>query len=177
MIHRGGAMAAVYDRRFPAAMRVAAALVFAVCALALLAGCGPDGPKFKASDITGSSFGRDFALTDHTGKPRTLADFRGKAVVMFFGSSTKLAAAYGVSVTASVTATTAIRMATASLKKSVLGSLVSSVMSLLILVRGTSIPFGLTVTMIRASRILRGGRCPGRMWIPDPIEVGIGACG
>ena len=30
-------------------------------------------------------FGRDFALTDHTGKPRTLADFRGKAVVLFFG--------------------------------------------------------------------------------------------
>jgi protein SCO1/2 len=28
---------------------------------------------------------RDFALTDHTGKPRTLADFRGKAVVIFFG--------------------------------------------------------------------------------------------
>ena len=85
MRQRGGATSAGADRRLPAAMRRAAALVFAVCALALLAGCGPDGPKFKASDITGSSFGRDFALTDHTGKPRTLADFRGKAVVMFFG--------------------------------------------------------------------------------------------
>ena len=31
------------------------------------------------------AFGRDFALTDHTGKPRTLADFRGKVVVLFFG--------------------------------------------------------------------------------------------
>ena len=50
-----------------------------------LAGCGPDGPQFKASDVTGTAFGRDFALTDHTGKPRTLADFRGKAVVLFFG--------------------------------------------------------------------------------------------
>jgi len=50
-----------------------------------LAGCGPDGPQFKASDITGTAFGRDFALTDHAGRPRTLADFRGKIVVLFFG--------------------------------------------------------------------------------------------
>jgi protein SCO1/2 len=50
-----------------------------------LAACSPDGPKFNASDVTGASFGRDFALTDHTGKPRTLADYRGKAVVVFFG--------------------------------------------------------------------------------------------
>ena len=31
------------------------------------------------------AFGRDFALTDHNGKPRTLADFRGKVVVLFLG--------------------------------------------------------------------------------------------
>jgi protein SCO1/2 len=35
--------------------------------------------------VTGSSFGREFALTDHDGKARTLADFRGKVVVLFFG--------------------------------------------------------------------------------------------
>jgi protein SCO1/2 len=51
----------------------------------MLAACGPQGPKFQASDVTGAAFGRDFALTDHNGKPRTLADFRGKAVVVFFG--------------------------------------------------------------------------------------------
>jgi protein SCO1/2 len=56
----------------------------ALIALALAA-CDPQGPKFQASDVTGASFGRDFALTDHNGKPRTLADFRGKAVVVFFG--------------------------------------------------------------------------------------------
>ena len=50
-----------------------------------MTGCSPSGPKFMASDITGSSFARDFALTDHNGKPRTLADFRGKAVAIFFG--------------------------------------------------------------------------------------------
>jgi protein SCO1/2 len=47
--------------------------------------CAPDAPKFMASDVTGTSFGRDFKLVDHNGKPRTLADYRGKAVVMFFG--------------------------------------------------------------------------------------------
>ena len=42
--------------------------------------CTQQGPQ-----STGSSFGRDFALRDHDGKQRTLADFRGKAVVVFFG--------------------------------------------------------------------------------------------
>lgn len=50
-----------------------------------LAGCRGSGPSFKNTDITGADYGKDFALTDHTGKTRRLADFRGKAVVMFFG--------------------------------------------------------------------------------------------
>jgi protein SCO1/2 len=50
-----------------------------------LAGCGREGPQFRTSDVTGAAFGRDFALVDHNGKARTLADFRGKAVVIFFG--------------------------------------------------------------------------------------------
>jgi protein SCO1/2 len=60
---------------------------FAVVAIAALAvaACGPSAPKFNASDVTGTTYGRDFRLTDHTGKPRTLADYRGKAVVLFFG--------------------------------------------------------------------------------------------
>ena len=66
-------------------MRRAAALASVLLALVLVGGCSRDGPKFEASDITGASFGRDFALTDHTGKPRTLADYRGKAVAIFFG--------------------------------------------------------------------------------------------
>ncbi len=41
--------------------------------------------KFNGTDITGADYGRSFALTGHDGKPRTLEDFRGKAVVMFFG--------------------------------------------------------------------------------------------
>jgi len=43
-------------------------------------------PVFNSLDITGiQGYGSDFRLIDHTGKPRTLADFRGKVVVMFFG--------------------------------------------------------------------------------------------
>ena len=54
-----------------------------ICSL-LLAGCD-GGPKFKSTDITGVDYGRTLALNDHTGRPRTLQDFRGKAVVLFFG--------------------------------------------------------------------------------------------
>ena len=57
----------------------------AITLLLTLAACAPEGPRFKTSDVTGASFGRDFALTDANGKARTLADFRGKAVVVFFG--------------------------------------------------------------------------------------------
>lgn len=53
----------------------------------LLAGCErtPSKPAFKLTDITGAPFGREFNLTDHNGKARTLADFRGKVVTVFFG--------------------------------------------------------------------------------------------
>lgn len=40
---------------------------------------------FKATDITGVQWARDFELTDHNGQRRTLADFRGKVVLLFFG--------------------------------------------------------------------------------------------
>ncbi len=43
------------------------------------------GAAFNNTDITGLGYARDFALTDHNGKKRTLADFKGKAVVVFFG--------------------------------------------------------------------------------------------
>ena len=51
----------------------------------MLAGCGVASPGFKNTDVTGSDCCKDFRLTDHHGNTRTLADFRGKAVVMFFG--------------------------------------------------------------------------------------------
>jgi protein SCO1/2 len=60
----------------------AAAILACITALP---GCGADAPKFKASDVTGTAYGKDFALTGHDGKARTIADFRGKVVVLFFG--------------------------------------------------------------------------------------------
>lgn len=51
----------------------------------LLVACGETKPQFKAIDVTGAEYARDFQLTDHDGRPRTLKDFRGKAVVVFFG--------------------------------------------------------------------------------------------
>ena len=51
----------------------------------ILTACSPK-PEFKNIDITGSTaFGKDFSLLDPDGKVRTLADFKGKVVVMFFG--------------------------------------------------------------------------------------------
>ena len=49
-----------------------------------VAGCDR-GPQFRSTDITGAPYGHTLELTDHTGKPRHLEDFRGKAVVLFFG--------------------------------------------------------------------------------------------
>jgi protein SCO1/2 len=54
-----------------------------ICSLVLL-GCD-SGPKFKSTDITGADYGKSLELTDHTGRVRKLEDFRGKAVVVFFG--------------------------------------------------------------------------------------------
>jgi protein SCO1 len=65
-------------------MRFLPALVAALLTLCLAA-CGPATPKFEGSDVTGVDFGRDFRLNDPTGAPKTLADFRGKVVVLFFG--------------------------------------------------------------------------------------------
>jgi protein SCO1/2 len=63
--------------------KLAAAVGFA--AALILAACGPQGPKFTATDVSGASFARDFSLVDAAGKTRTLGDFHGKAVVVFFG--------------------------------------------------------------------------------------------
>lgn len=53
--------------------------------LTVLAGCGSPEPKFQLTDVTGAEFGKTLELNDHTGKRRTLQDFRGKVSVIFFG--------------------------------------------------------------------------------------------
>jgi protein SCO1 len=53
--------------------------------LCLLAACSEKNPQFNSVDITGADYAKDFKLTDHTGKVRTMADFNGKVVALFFG--------------------------------------------------------------------------------------------
>ena len=60
---------------------------FACLTLLCLVACGAEKPKaaFKGIDITGAEYARELALPDSAGKPRTLADFKGKVAVVFFG--------------------------------------------------------------------------------------------
>jgi protein SCO1/2 len=67
-------------------LRRTALLTLAGSAATLLAGCAENKPQFKAVDITGADYAKDFApLPDADGKPRSIQDFAGKAVVVFFG--------------------------------------------------------------------------------------------
>ena len=50
-----------------------------------LMGCTPDKPQFKSIDLTGADYAQGFSLLDHNGQLRTVKDFSGKAVVVFFG--------------------------------------------------------------------------------------------
>lgn len=57
----------------------------AMLLLVFAAACSDPPPKFRSTDVTGMNLSGDFRLTDHNGRERTLADFRGKVVVLFFG--------------------------------------------------------------------------------------------
>ena len=51
----------------------------------LLAACSPDKLQFQSIDLTGADYAKGFSLADHNGTQRTLKDFSGKVVVVFFG--------------------------------------------------------------------------------------------
>lgn len=80
-------------RLLPLALLLASSCWLAGCSDKPAGQAGNDGTMqlspvdsaFKNTDVTGLGYARDFALTDHNGKPRTLADFKGKAVLVFFG--------------------------------------------------------------------------------------------
>lgn len=61
-----------------------AVLAAATTSIALGA-CSPEPPSFKSTDVTGAEFAKALRLKDHNGKTRTMADFKGKVVVVFFG--------------------------------------------------------------------------------------------
>ncbi len=73
-------------RRF-AIKSVASFVVFSAVVTVFLgiSACSESKPQFKSIDVTGAEFAKDFSLTDHNGKIRTMADFKGKIVVIFFG--------------------------------------------------------------------------------------------
>lgn len=61
-----------------------------LAALGVLAACSPEGSGgaregFTSTDITGANYANGFRLTDHRGQVRTLADYKGKVVTLFFG--------------------------------------------------------------------------------------------
>lgn len=67
-------------------MRILQWVLAGVASVVLVAcGDGASGKKFLSTDVTGAPWGRSLALTDHTGTRRTLVDFRGKVVLLFFG--------------------------------------------------------------------------------------------
>lgn len=53
--------------------------------LGLLTACEPPAQKVVATDITGADFAQTLNLTDYNGQRRTLEEFKGKVVALFFG--------------------------------------------------------------------------------------------
>lgn len=67
------------------ALKLIAACAGAVAAAGLLGACTEAKPEFKAVDITGADYAKDFQLPDHNGQMHSMKDFAGKVVVLFFG--------------------------------------------------------------------------------------------
>jgi protein SCO1/2 len=62
-------------------------LALAAAGALALTGCEPSARphRFNSVDLTGAKYARDFKLPDFDGKPRTLADFKGKVTAVYFG--------------------------------------------------------------------------------------------
>ena len=67
------------------AVKTVASLLALSTVSGFLLGCSPDKPQFKSIDLTGADYAQGFSLIDHNGQLRTLKDFAGKVVVVFFG--------------------------------------------------------------------------------------------
>ena len=67
------------------ALKIIATGALWVGAAGLLSACAEKKPEFKAVDITGADYAKDFQLTDQNSQVRSMKDFAGKVVVLFFG--------------------------------------------------------------------------------------------
>lgn len=59
--------------------------ILVLSSVCVLAACGEKARQFHATDITGADYGSALSLPDASGKARTMADFSGKVVAVFFG--------------------------------------------------------------------------------------------
>ena len=64
---------------------IAASASLLTLGLGGLAACSETKLQLKGVDMTGADYAKDFQLTDHNGQTRTLKDFHGKLVIIFFG--------------------------------------------------------------------------------------------
>ena len=60
-------------------------LLLSLMAVLALSACSPEKPTFNSIDVTGADYAKGFTLTDYNGQSRSLSDFKGKVVVLFFG--------------------------------------------------------------------------------------------
>jgi protein SCO1/2 len=66
-------------------MKLIARSFFALLLLITVTACADKKVAFNSVDITGATYAQDFSLPDADGKIRTMKDFAGKVVVVFFG--------------------------------------------------------------------------------------------
>ena len=78
-------MTALFHRAVSKRQALIALGVGAWLSSTVLSACSPNQPSFKGVDITGADYAKGFSLLDHNGQVRSLADFAGKVVIVFFG--------------------------------------------------------------------------------------------
>ncbi|MBI3230337.1 MAG: SCO family protein [Burkholderiales bacterium] len=66
-------------------LRLGATLALSLSTAFFLSACNKPAVQFQHVDITGADYAKSFTLKDASGKIRTLADFKGKLVLVFFG--------------------------------------------------------------------------------------------
>ena len=67
------------------ALQLIAISALSISATAVLTACSESAVDFRGVNITGADYARDFSLTDHNGQRRSIKDFQGKVVIVFFG--------------------------------------------------------------------------------------------
>jgi len=66
-------------------LRLSAVLAIFTASAGMMSGCSDNKPSFVSIDVTGANYARDFRLPDADGRERSIQEFAGKVVVVFFG--------------------------------------------------------------------------------------------